>query len=424
MTRILINLFCCSVFLTAGEYDLVPVETSITGALEIYTVERPEADISGIYHVVRTSDKLLFCDSNLTVIKEREIVPDGRTKIHPSKFNRYFLLEEFVSLAEDRFEAGLRRWTLIDYRGTQYYSEDEQLGYDYFTTKKTVISDVDGTMYELETSTAEFTIRSRYGEQLKRIKLYDDFGYWYAGLPGYIDISTDGSTVAVAMNHRQFIPERQTKPRIPLRGKDAGKEIPGRFIKGQSGEPHIFVFDRNGVLKFDRSLVNESTMKLSITSNSQYIFSSSYTSHPHRGIRRTTTTIYDANGVSRFDFDFSFWEYLMTDDKLLVFRRKERQLVAIDLITGRVDWEADLNARNVDRIEILDQHRVLVILNNGRDADFRIEGCRISFIDRTTGSITETVIIGNLPKGAGALHSSQFFPLFAEGRIFSLKQKN
>ncbi len=52
-SRIMFVFFTTILLIRAKEIQLIPVETSITGALEIYTVEKPKSDNSNIYHIVK-----------------------------------------------------------------------------------------------------------------------------------------------------------------------------------------------------------------------------------------------------------------------------------------------------------------------------------------------------------------------------------
>lgn len=423
--RIMFVFFTTILLIRAKEIQLIPVETSITSALEIYTVEKPKSDNSNIYHIVKTNNKLLFCDDNMTFVKEREIVPDGRTNIHPSKLNRYFLLEEFVSLAEYKFEVGLRRYTLIDNRNNQYHVKEEPLVYDYFTTKKTVISDIDGTMYELETSTAEFTIRSRNGNEIKRIKLYEDFKYWYSGLNGYIDISADGSTVVVNMNRTNFVPERKTKPRIPLRGKDAGKEIPRKFIEGQSGEPHLFLFDNTGKLLWKQALTNETAMGLSVTDKVEYIFASSHTNHPDRGIRETVTTIYDVSGNSLHKFSFLFGKYCLKDDLLVVEDRTiltGNYIRAIELQTGEEKWKQSFDERNLDIINADINGNIIVVTSDWLHPEMTYHR-KLRVINSIDGLLKQKVDLGLMRGRMSNFHSLEYFPQTSKGQLYKTGMK-
>lgn len=402
------------------QLNIILVDSTITNVQEVYTVKETDSSENFIYNVVKTNDKILFCNKNFLVLDEKTIEPDSRTKIFCSKLHKYFLLKENLYLAEDKFSTGQKQITLIDYKNNQYFSKIEYLEYDYYETRKTVISDFNGNVYELETSTAEFIIKSRFGVELKRINLYDNFEYYYTGLPGYIDISADGNTVAIIMNRTQHIHERMTGQRKALRGKDKDKIIRSKYIQGQNGEPNLFVFNKEGVKLLQKQLPGETSMGVSVTNNAEYIFASTNTFHPQKNIRKSNTVIFNIEGNTIHNFPFVFSNFDLANNLLVVACRcKERYLSAINLNNGEIEWKMKLG-KNITSVDITEYGWINVISDDGLLRPPSNTEYQLLNININDGKILQSLPLGKFIHSVPNIKKSYYLAQEKEKHIYKI----
>ena len=134
-----------------------------------------------------------------------------------------------------------------------------------------VLSDRDGTLVLGESATARLFFFGPDGRLLREVTLFPDAEYDLERLL-QIDVSADGRRVAVLAGRRGASP------------LDAG-------VPNPSGEPHVFLFDADGNLLWQRRLQGGAPQNVALSPDGEFLLASSYSSYSDGRLERSTALL-------------------------------------------------------------------------------------------------------------------------------------
>jgi len=344
----LIIVFCGSLALSQSEkptFELEEVQTDIENPIAVIPVTKFEDDESLVRYIVRTDDRLLFVDENFNIIRTRQIQPGRETNLDLSKQCKYLLLYEVLSYPKKGVD-GKEKITLIDYNGMEYWSKEIVLIWDSRGYTKRFISDDNGNVIEFVCKDVLLVrVITPSGEEKNTTKLFDDIDKWDESGP-YCDITTSGEYIAILVDKYLPLDEAILK-RVPLRGPNKGKEIV-KHREFQDGEPHVFLFNSDGVLLNKRKCEKEKAGNVVITDGDSPLIIVTTTNVDYQ----KNPNEYSKTNVLNKNLDFLYslptcpHKYCVINGSIVIGHKdkinKEPILSAFDISNGEKQWTAPL----------------------------------------------------------------------------------
>jgi len=206
---------------TFSQTDYSVIETSVPLSIgevsAIYPVSRTPSDVSRVHYVLHGEDQVYFVDEAFNPLDSMTVQPGWRTGILASHNHRFFLVEETL-FAEDLYSTRERAVTLVDYTGKVYYRKTESYRADDIHIRLFQLSGIDGTLYELDAYDSRLRLWNNDDSLAREIELFDE--------PSYVRMGR----IALTEDDQHIIVLKQR-----LGGVDGG-------------EPHLFIFDKEGNL--------------------------------------------------------------------------------------------------------------------------------------------------------------------------------
>lgn len=394
---VMLIMFTCIVM--AKQYKIVDISFNGKSIESIYQID-VKNKLSQVSYVVRTKSKLLFCNNNFDVIDERPI--DNSTSIINSKKNNYFLLVNEVKSPE-KFSKGYESWTLIDKDNIAYGYKEKNIHWDSMDIIKTIVSDYNGVIYQLDVYPAKLVIYNSNIELTNTVLLFEN-SERYISRRGGFDISEDGKHLAININKSRLIyPSKQG--RAPIR-KVNEKRITDSYNEGKSGEPTLMLLDNNGKILFSKQINNHASGKVNIVKNGKYILTSSKTFDIKNDIRQLNTDIFDGNGkaLKRLEFLYSDYSYISEEQILLTNNYKNKSyLISINAKNNNNQWKTTFNKKIVS-LNSGDNKKIQVLTGDLSDA---IYNGKIFILDNDGKIIYQEMIGKTLKKPRRQLSNSE-----------------
>jgi hypothetical protein len=237
-----------------------------------------------------------------------------------------------------------------------------------------VVSDADGSLILGKGITAEMLFYDHTGRLLREIKIFSDAGYDLERMM-HIDISRDGSEVAVAAGKRG------------ASSKDSATPNP-------SAEPHVFLFDPAGNEIWRKALPGFNTSVISISGNGDYIAANSYTVDVEGGITRNALVL-DRKGteIGRTDMLFKFARFSPGSRFLLLGNNSSAYLMEVSRAT--VLWRQTIDSEDgmFTAGSLADDARTAVLLvaeNEYRHGEFVFVNPTLKILERS-GDLTQSI---------------------------------
>jgi len=356
--------FCGSLTLSQSEkptFELEEVQTDIENPIAVIPVTKMEGDESLIQYIVKTEDQLLFVDENYNTIHTRQIQPGRKSHITLSKQCRYLLLHEVLMYAEKGID-GKATITFLDYTGKEYWSKEISLIWDSRGYTNRFISDYNGNVIEFVCKDVLLVrVITPRGEEKITTKIFDDIDKWDKSGP-YCDITTSGEYIAILVDKYLPVPEAVLR-RLPLRGPDKGKEIITQQ-KFQDGEPHVFLFNSDGVLLNKRKCEKEKAVNLVISDDESplIIVTTSDLDLKKKPDESVKTNVFDINFNLLYSLPIIPYRYCIINGSIVIGHKdkvnKEPILSAFDVSNGEKQWSIPIECDPVfmytdDHIDII-----------------------------------------------------------------------
>lgn len=375
---------------------LEEVKTDIENPIAIVPVEKPANDISPVKYIIRTSDKLLFCDENYEPVNMRIVQPDWKTEMILSKKCQYILINETLSSPNEKGDVGKILLTLLDYKGNQYWSKEKTTYWDMMGTGERAISDANGNLFDFDKTNAQLRIIDKTGSTKKKFKFFEDQPVMSE--TGDMDISKNGEYIIILINKKHAERER-TATRIPVRSPNKGRTIRKHIIK-QDGEPHIFLFNKDGELLYKIKEDEEESCKILISDDGGIIICS-LRDFDKPSDEDLVTKIYNRE----FDLIGSLMPYprgvIIKKNRIIISRRKpgtKKYLIsAYNMETLNNLWSTELSntAISISNMTVNDIDLIKVVTQKGPTftkpySEFK------SFLIDYNGAILDSIELGNI----------------------------
>ncbi len=221
-----------------------------------------------------------------------------------------------------------------------------------------VISDADGRAIIGVNATGQLYFYDTGGNLLREVTLFRDAEYDLERIL-QMDVSEDGNSVAVLASKRGSAPLDSDAP-------------------NPSGEPHLFLFDREGRELWRKPLPETSAGQLALSPDGQYLLASTY-SVDMKGHIFKGTSIVDRNAreIGRVTALFRVADFAPAAH--LAFLADRNRAVLIDLKTGTARWEYLLSRKQgmIAAVDLAHDAEQVVLLA----AKNQYEGHRFVFTD-------------------------------------------
>ena len=274
---------------------------------DVVSVRDPRQGNGLLGYIVLDIISLHFCTDDFKIIKSIGI--GDQSLLIASKSGKYILHVDFVTEANKMNPIGQRVITMYDSRGSQLFSKVEDYYWDAHEQLTRFSSDMNGNYYELNGNTSTLTVFSQTGNIINSYNMFDNKVMRLT----YSDISEDGSLIAIIANKGQ--PQRGRT--IHLENPPSG--TPAEFIQDRSsGEPHLFLFDVNGLLKKIVRLEEEDIATVAVSPTADIVLASVVDiDEPPRSNKKYKTQVFSAEGEELFQFPHISNHALINDESII-----------------------------------------------------------------------------------------------------------
>jgi len=339
-------------------FEIEELETTIQNIQNLVEIEKDEGDKSPQTYIIKTSDKLLFCDKNYNPLSSVDIIPN-ETQILLSKKSHYVLTREYLNNQESQLKV---RFTLYGYKGNKYWSREEIMMYDVSDQRSQVISDLNGNLFEMDASTAIMKITDIHG-MITEIRLFDEAPLLKHRFQS-IDISKNGKCLAVCVN-KQVVIAGGTIRKTPVRGPNKSKEQVFE-IGEKNGEPYVFLIDYDGKLIRQKQEEYHSVSLINISDDGSRIACSFYTfNSADEEISTDKTIIYNRQLEQIANLDFLVRDIIYDND--MIYAISPRHLIAYDIKLNTKQYSVKLKGKSVilSKIIVGEKESINIITRSG-----------------------------------------------------------
>lgn len=304
---------------------LFPTEKSIISIDKKQITRRSDSEANHFTLAEDALEVIFSKGSNYLGIVSLNRVPVGSSE------NRKLRIEVYTAKGEKLYEI----------QRTYYYDDALPLA---------AISEADGSLIIGQSTSGEIRFYNPNGSLLRKVRLFDDAEYDLERVL-QVDLSKDGKTVAVVAGKRGASP--------------AGSNAPN-----PSAEPHLFLYDLNGMELLRKPLADFNTSTTAISDDGRYIAANSYTVAIEGDITKRTI-IFDNSGKEIGEVNLLFKQAGFSPDSKFLILTDNTNAKALNLTTGSISWSYTISKREgkITAADISNNGEIAVLL--AADTEFR-----------------------------------------------------